>query len=213
VKNLTTAEGGAVTWTNTFGMTEEEMYTEYMLLSLHGQSKDALSKMKKGTWEYDIIYPAYKCNMTDILAAVGLVQLSRYDELQKKRYDLIKCYEKYLNSNLYDIVNHYNDDSRSSGHLMLVNIRGAHIETRNNLIEYMSNYGIATNVHYKPLPLFTAYKKLGFNIADFPNAFNKYQNEISLPVHTLMNNDDVIYISKIMNSFFERNLEDVQASN
>ncbi|MBU1142740.1 MAG: DegT/DnrJ/EryC1/StrS aminotransferase family protein [Firmicutes bacterium] len=203
VKNLTTAEGGAITWTKTFGMTDEEIYNEYMLLSLHGQSKDALSKMQKGSWEYDIIYPAYKCNMTDILAAVGLVQLQRYKELLKKRFDLIKHYEMTIDREKFDIIYHHEDSYTSSGHLFLVNIKNASVEVRNKVIKYMAEHGIATNVHYKPLPLFTAYKNLGFDIKDYPNAFNKYKNEITLPLHTLMSVKDVFYVAETLNNYFK----------
>ena len=199
VKNLTTAEGGAITWTHTFGMSNEEIYKEYMLLSLHGQSKDALSKMKKGSWEYDIIYPGYKCNMTDILAAVGLIQLKRYESLLERRFELIELYEKSLNKNLMSTLAHSSSTFRSSGHLFLVNIKNFNLEQRNHLIQKMADLGIATNVHYKPLPMFTAYKKLGFNIENFPNAYNQYLSEITLPLHTLLSNDDVVYVANSIN--------------
>jgi len=199
VKNLTTAEGGAITWTHTFGMSNEEIYKEYMLLSLHGQSKDALSKMKKGSWEYDIIYPGYKCNMTDILAAVGLIQLKRYESLLERRFELIELYEKSLNKNLMSTLDHRTSIYRSSGHLFLVNIKNFNLEQRNHLIQKMADLGIATNVHYKPLPMFTAYKKLGFNIENFPNAYNQYLSEITLPLHTLLSNDDVVYVANSIN--------------
>lgn len=199
VKNLTTAEGGAITWMQTFGLTDEEMYREFMLLSLHGQSKDALSKMKKGSWEYDIIYPGYKCNMTDILAAIGIIQLKRYDSLLNRRFEIIGLYEKYLNKNLMSTLIHSNTNFRSSAHLYLVNINNFTLEERNLLIQKLADLGIATNVHYKPLPIFTAYKNLEFNIDCFPNAYNKYCNEITLPLHTLLTDDDVIYIANCIN--------------
>lgn len=199
VKNLTTAEGGAVTWTNTFGLTDDQMYTEFMLLSLHGQSKDALSKMKKGSWEYDIVYTGYKCNMTDILAAVGLIQLKRYDALLEKRFSLIDSYEKLLDKSKFDIIKHHGNDFKSSGHLMLVRIKSFNETKRNELIVALAEKGIATNVHYKPLPMFTAYKKLGFDIKNYPNAFNIYENEITLPLHTLLVEEDIKYIAKIIN--------------
>lgn len=199
VKNLTTAEGGAVTWTNTFGLTDDQMYNEFMLLSLHGQSKDALSKMKKGSWEYDIVYTGYKCNMTDILAAVGLIQLKRYDALLEERFALINLYEKLLDKSKFEVINHHGNDFRSSGHLMLVRIKSFSEAKRNELIIALAEKGIATNVHYKPLPMFTAYKKLGFNIEDYPNALNMYKNEITLPLHTLLVKEDVEYISAVIN--------------
>lgn len=194
VKNLTTAEGGAVVWQNTFEMTDEEMYKEYMLYSLHGQSKDALAKMQKGSWEYDIVYPAYKCNMTDILAAIGLVQLKRYDELLKRRFEIIDLYEKLLNNKRIKIIKHHDNTFRSSGHLLLCNLIGMSVEQRNEVIIQLAKFGISSNVHYKPLPMFTAYKNLGFDIKDYPNAYNQYSNEITLPLHTILNDDDVRYI-------------------
>jgi dTDP-4-amino-4,6-dideoxygalactose transaminase len=200
VKNLTTAEGGAITWTQTFGMTDEEMYKEYMLLSLHGQSKDALSKTQKGTWEYDILYPAYKCNMTDILASVGLVQLKRYNNLLAKRFELINMYNKKLSTSKFNIISHENEIFKSSGHLMLVNVKNSNELTRNKIIQLLATFGISTNVHYKPLPMFTAYKNLGFNIKDYQNAYNKYMNEITLPLHTLLNEDDIDFICNTMNN-------------
>jgi len=199
VKNLTTAEGGAVVWQNTFGMTDDEFYKEFMLYSLHGQSKDAFSKLQKGAWEYDIVYPAYKNNMTDILAAIGLMQLKRYNELLNRRFELINLYEQLLNSNKIKIIKHHGDDFRSSGHLFLCNLTNLDTEKRNEVINKLAQKGISTNVHYKPLPMFTAYKKLGFDIKDYPNAYNQYSNEITLPLHTKMSNEDVEYISRILN--------------
>lgn len=199
VKNLTTAEGGAITWTFSFGMSDDEMYHEYMLLSLHGQSKDALAKMQKGSWEYDIVYPAYKCNMTDILSAVGLGQLSRYDEMLKKRFEIISVYSHKLDKRITQIE-HIGSKHKSSGHLMLCNIDGYSVEQRNQLIKRMAEFGISTNVHYKPLPMFTAYKNLGFLIEDYPNAYKKYTNEITLPLHSLLSGDDVDYIIQTINT-------------
>ncbi|MCV2231491.1 DegT/DnrJ/EryC1/StrS family aminotransferase [Acholeplasma manati] len=207
VKNLTTAEGGAIVWTKTFGMTDDEMYKEYMLLSLHGQSKDALSKMKKGSWEYDIVYTGYKCNLTDILASLGLVQLRRYDQLLERRFEIIKLYSETLNSNYVNILQHEDKNTRSSGHLMLVRFKGFNEMKRNQLIMYLAEQGIATNVHYKPLPMFTAYKNLGFDIINFPNAFKQYENEISLPLHTLLSDDDVIYVSEKINEYIKGLIE------
>ena len=199
VKNLTTAEGGALVWKKNFGLTHEQIYTEFMLLSIHGQSKDALSKMKKGAWEYDIVYPAYKNNMTDILAAVGNIQLKRYEELLTRRFEIIDLYESLLDKSKIDIIKLHDGSSRSSAHLMLCNLKGLTEEQRNQVIVNLADKGIATNVHYKPLPMFTAYKNLGFNIKDYPNAYNKYVNEITLPLHTLLSDEDVKYIAKCLN--------------
>lgn len=207
VKNLTTAEGGSVVWQNTFGMTDEEFYKEYMLYSLHGQSKDAFSKMKKGAWEYDIVYPAFKNNMTDLLATIGLVQLRRYDALLKRRFELINLYEKFLDSDKIQVIKHYDINFRSSGHLLLCNLIGFSIEQRNKVILELAEKGISTNVHYKPLAMFTAYKNLGFNIEDYPNAYKKYSNEITLPLHTLLSNEDVKYISQYVNQTLDMEAE------
>jgi dTDP-4-amino-4,6-dideoxygalactose transaminase len=207
VKNLTTAEGGAVVWQHTFGMTDEEFYKEYMLYSLHGQSKDALSKMQKGGWEYDIVYPAFKNNMTDILAAVGLVQLKRYDALLERRFELIKLYEKVLDGKQIQVIRHYDSNFRSSGHLLLCNFVGLTVEQRNKVIIELADKGISTNVHYKPLPMFTAYKNLGFHIEDYPNAYIKYSNEVTLPLHTLLSNEDVKYVSQCVNTILNREEE------
>lgn len=204
VKNLTTAEGGAVVWQKTFGLTDDDFYKEYMLYSLHGQSKDALAKMQKASWEYDIIYPAFKCNMTDILAAIGVIQLKRYNELLIRRFEIINIYKTTLDNNRVTILKHEGENFRTSGHLLLCNFRDFKIENRNELIIKLANQGIATNVHYKPLPMFTAYKNLGFDINDFPNAYNQYVNEITLPLHTLLTDDDVHYISSIINQFISR---------
>lgn len=191
VKNLTTAEGGAVVWRNDLGFDDDFMYKQYMLYSLHGQSKDALSKSQKGAWEYDIIYPGYKCNMTDILAAVGLIQLSRYDRLLERRKEMIELYDSYFKKPGFQILDHYGDDFASSGHLYFLRIEGISETRRNEIIILMAELGVATNVHYKPLPLFTAYKNLGFGIDDYPNAYSMYKNEITLPLHTLLSNDDI----------------------
>ncbi len=196
VKNLTTAEGGAVTWRAIDGIDSDEIYKNYMLLSLHGQNKDALAKSKAGAWEYDIIYPAYKCNMTDILASLGLSQLSRYDEMLKRRYEITQMYNDGLKSENVQILSHLTKDSRSSCHLYITRLLGKDEEFRNKFIQKMSESGIATNVHYKPLPMLTAYKNIGFDIKNFPNAFNMYKNEVTLPLHTLLTNDEVEYIIK-----------------
>lgn len=194
VKNITTAEGGAVVWKNYLGIDDEAMYKQFMLYSLHGQSKDALAKNQKGAWEYDIVYPAYKCNMTDILAGFGLIQLSRYEGLMERRREIIEMYDKALLPLGITSLIHYGDNFSSTGHLYLARIPGASEEERNQIILKMADDGIATNVHYKPLPMFTAYKNLGFDIKNYPNAFNMYKNEITLPLHTLLSDKDVKYI-------------------
>lgn len=195
VKNLTTAEGGAVTWKSIDGIDDEEIYKRYNCLSLHGQTKDALTKTKIGSWEYDIIEPAYKCNMTDIMAAIGLGQLSRYEDLLNCRKKIINRYDELLEGiEGVEILKHFTEDYISSGHLYLVRLVGKDVEFRNGVITKMAEAGIATNVHYKPLPLLTAYKNLGFDIKDYPNAFDMYKNEITLPLHTLISLDQVDYI-------------------
>ncbi len=194
VKNLTTAEGGAVVWKSIDGIVDEWIYNQYMLASLHGQSKDALAKTKLGAWEYDILYPAYKCNMTDINAAIGLKQLERYDALLDRRREIIEKYDKaFLNEGLMPLK-HFDDESRSSGHLYLLRISGFKAEDRNHLISKLAEQGIATNVHYKPLPMMTAYQKLGFDIKDYPNAYAMYENEITLPLHTKLSDDEVDFV-------------------
>lgn len=194
VKNLTTAEGGAVVWRNDLGLNDEELYRQFMLYSLHGQSKDALTKIKKGSWEYDIVYPGYKCNMTDILASLGLMQLKRYGELLKRRKEIIGLYDEKLSPLGVLSLNHVGDNFASVGHLYLVRIPRISESERNEIIIRMADDGIATNVHYKPLPLFKAYKNLGFDIKDYPNSYEQYVNEITLPLHTLLSNEDVEYI-------------------
>lgn len=194
VKNLTTAEGGAVVWRNDLGLDDDFIYKQFMLYSLHGQSKDALAKTQKGGWEYDIIYPAYKCNMTDILASIGLVQLDRYGALLHRRKQIIDMYDKALLPLGIKRLEHYGENFTSTGHLYLTRIPGINEVERNEIIIKMAEAGIATNVHYKPLPMFTAYKNLGFDIKDYPNAFNQYKNEITLPLHTLLSDDDVEYV-------------------
>ncbi|MCG8540740.1 MAG: DegT/DnrJ/EryC1/StrS aminotransferase family protein [Clostridia bacterium] len=194
VKNLTTAEGGAVVWRNGLGLDDEELYKQFMLYSLHGQSKDALEKTKKGAWEYDIVYPAFKCNMTDILAGFGLMQLSRYDGLLKRRKEIIEMYDKALKPLEVKGLQHYGADFTSTGHLYLARIPGIGEAERNEIIVKMAEAGVVCNVHYKPLPMLTAYKNLGFNIKDYPNAFDMYKNEITLPVHTLLSDEDVEHV-------------------
>ncbi|CEN23815.1 aminotransferase [[Clostridium] sordellii] len=195
VKNLTTAEGGAVTWKSIDGIDDEDIYKRYNCLSLHGQTKDALAKTKIGSWEYDIIEPAYKCNMTDIMAAIGLGQLSRYEDLLNYRKEIINRYDELLKEiEGVDTLKHFTEEYTSSGHLYLIRLIGKDSEFRNKIIVKMAEKGIATNVHYKPLPLLTAYKNLGFDINDYPNAFNMYKNEISLPLNTCIDKNDVEYI-------------------
>lgn len=203
VKNLTTAEGGAVTWPNKDGIDDEEIYKQFMLLALHGQDKDALAKTKPGAWEYDIIYPAYKCNMTDITASLGIVQLKRYPEMLVRRREIIERYNEGLKDLDISILQHYGDEFKSSEHLYLIRLDGRDEECRNRVIEKMSELGVATNVHYKPLPMHTAYKNLGFDIKDYPNAYDMYRNGMTLPLHTLLSNDDVDYICEGLKKLLE----------
>jgi len=200
VKNLTTAEGGAVVWRNDIGLDDEWLYKQFMLYSLHGQSKDALAKTQKGAWEYDIVYPAYKCNMTDIMSSIGLIQLDRYEGLLEKRKEIIKMYDRELLPLGIQSLNHYGTDYNSSGHLYLVRIPGISEKQRNEIIIKMAEAGVSCNVHYKPLPLFTAYKNLGFNIKDYSNAYMQYINEVTLPLHTLLSFEDVEYVTRNLKS-------------
>ena len=194
VKNLTTAEGGAATWVSIPGMDEEAIYKQYQLLSLHGQTKDALHKNKLGAWEYDIVAPYFKCNMTDIMAAIGLAQLDRYEKLLDRRFAIIKRYDDALAGTQAKVLCHSSQCHRSSGHLYLVRVEGIDVEQRNEIIVKMAERGIACNVHYKPLPMLTAYKDLGFAIADYPNAYNQYKNEITLPLYSTLSDEDAEYI-------------------
>lgn len=214
VKNFTTAEGGAMTWHLPFGNEEVPTDVDYMptvpkkegetwnellyrlsqLFSLHGQNKDALTKTKLGAWEYDIIGPWYKCNMTDIMAALGLVQMERYPEMLKRRYEIVAKYNAALKDCNVAVLNHKGDDHCSSHHLYMVRLLGKSREETNKVIEQMAERGIATNVHYKPLPMMTAYKALGFDIADYPNAYHLFENEITLPLHTRLTDEDVEYV-------------------
>lgn len=190
VKNLTTAEGGALTWRNHDGVDNESLYKQFQLLSLHGQNKDALAKTRLGAWEYDIVAPYYKCNMTDVMAGIGLAQLKRYPEMLYRRRQIIERYNEGLRGCDVQVLDHFGDDHSSSGHLYLVRLLGEDVEYRNAVIERMAERGIACNVHYKPLPMMTAYKNLGFDIVDYPNAYNQYHNEITLPLHTSLTNED-----------------------
>lgn len=193
VKNLTTAEGGAVTWREHLGLDGEELYRQYMLMSLHGQSKDALAKTKLGAWEYDVTAPLYKCNMTDIMAAIGLAQLKRYPEMLLRRQSLVRQYNEALPESVLR-PGHLRSDAISSCHLYLARLEGKRLAERNAVIERMAERGVACNVHYKPLPLLTAYKNLGFDIKDYPNAYAQFENELTLPLHTLLTDEDVAYI-------------------
>ena len=211
VKNLTTAEGGAVTWRSINGIDDEEIYKRLNCLSLHGQTKDALAKTKIGSWEYDIIEPAYKCNMTDIMAAIGLGQLSRYEDLLNYRKSIINRYDELLKDvESVEVLKHYDNENISSGHLYLVRLVGKDEAFRNEVITKMAEAGIATNVHYKPLPMLTAYKNLGFKIEDYPNAFDMYKNEITLPLNTLISLDQVEYVVNTLKSTLNKHLaEDI----
>lgn len=190
VKNLTTAEGGALTWRTIPGIDDEEIYHQLQLLSLHGQSKDALAKTQLGAWEYDIVGPWYKCNMTDVAAAMGLGQIQRYDALLKRRKEIIERYDTALKPLGVQVLEHYTEEYQSSGHLYITRIPGITSEQRNEIITRMAEQGIACNVHYKPLPMMTAYKNLGFDIADYPNAYRYFENEITLPLHTKLTNEE-----------------------
>ena len=194
VKNFTTGEGGALTWRSREGIDNEKLYKEFQLLTLHGQSKDALEKSELNSWEYDIIYPGYKRNMTDVVAAIGLVQMKRFPALLARRKELIHRYDEALKNENVKVLPHYTDDYTSSGHLYLVRLEGRNCEERNKVINQMAERGIATNVHYKPLPMMTAYKRLGFDIKDFPNAYHFFENEITLPLYTKLTDEQVDYI-------------------
>lgn len=194
VKNFTTAEGGAVTWRNIPGMDNEAIYHQYQLLSLHGQSKDALAKTQLGAWEYDIVGPWYKCNMTDVVAGIGLAQMKRYSGLLSRRKEIISKYDAALRPLGIETLNHYTQEHHSSGHLYITRVPGITLEQRNEIIIKMAEEEIACNVHYKPLPMMTAYKNLGFDIADYPNAYQRFANEITLPLHTKLTDEEVNYI-------------------
>ena len=204
VKNFTTAEGGASTWKPIEGIDDEMLYKQYQLYSLHGQNKDALAKTKLGSWEYDIVGPWYKCNMTDIMAAIGLVQLDRYEGLMNRRKDIIKRYDELCDKLGIMHLNHYTKNSKSSGHLYLTRIPNITDEQRREIIVKMAEQGIATNVHYKPLPMMTAYKKLGWDIKDFPNAYAYYENLITLPLNTKLTDEDVEYVCEWFEKIVKR---------
>ena len=196
VKNFTTAEGGALAWKTIPGIDDEEIYHQLQLLSLHGQSKDALAKTKLGAWEYDIVGPWFKCNMTDIMAGIGLAQMKRYPAMLARRKEIIAKYDAAFKPLGVEVLDHYNDEHQSSGHLYITRIPGAGLKERQEIIIKMAEAGIATNVHYKPLPMMTAYKNLGFDIKDYPNAYKRFENEITLPLHTCLTDEEVEYIIK-----------------
>lgn len=196
VKNFTTAEGGAVTWRDIPGVDNETIYHQYQLLSLHGQSKDALAKTQLGAWEYDIVGPWYKCNMTDVVAGIGLAQMKRYSGLLSRRKEIITTYDAAFRPLGIETLNHYTSEHQSSGHLYITRVPGITLEQRNEIIIKMAEEEIACNVHYKPLPMMTAYKNLGFTIVDYPNAYQRFANEITLPLHTKLTDEEVNYIIK-----------------
>lgn len=196
VKNLTTAEGGAVTWKTISGIDNEEIYKMFMLYSLHGQNKDALSKTKVGQWEYDIKMPGYKCNMTDIMAAIGLAQLDRYEQILARRKQIIEMYNEGLKDLNITHLQHFTDNSSGSGHLYITRVNGIDVEKRNEIVDKLAEMGVPTNVHYKPLAMMTAYKDLGYDIKDYPNAYDMYKNEITLPLNTVLTDEQVEYVIK-----------------
>ena len=193
VKNFTTAEGGAVAWRDIEGIDNEEIYHQYQLLSLHGQSKDALAKTQLGAWEYDIIGPWFKCNMTDVVAGIGLAQMKRYKALLARK-EIISRYDAAFKPLDIEVLDHYNEEHQSSGHLYITRIPGITLEQRHEIIVKMAEKGVACNVHYKPLPMMTAYKNMGFDIKDYPNAYKRFENEITLPLHTKLTDEEVEYV-------------------
>ena len=194
VKNLTTAEGGALTWKTIPGIDDEEIYHRIQLLSLHGQSKDALQKTRLGAWEYDVVGPWYKCNMTDIMAGIGLAQLHRYDGMLQRRREIIQRYDAAFKPLGVEVLPHFTDEYQGSGHLYITRVPGITLEQRSEIIEKMAEAGVACNVHYKPLPMMTAYKNMGFDIKNYPNAYDRFVNEITLPLHTRLSDEDVEYV-------------------
>mgnify|MGYP000134446392 CR=1 FL=1 len=194
VKNFTTAEGGAVTWKDIEGIDNEEIYHQYQLLSLHGQSKDALAKTQLGAWEYDIVGAWFKCNMMDVTAGIGLAQMKRYRGLLARRKEIIEKYDAAFKPLGIEVLNHYTEEHQSSGHLYITRIPGITLEQRHVIIVKMAESGVACNVHYKPLPMMTAYRNMGFDIKDYPNAYNRFENEITLPLHTKLTDEEVEYV-------------------
>lgn len=203
VKNFTTAEGGAVTWRDHDGLDNEEVYRQFQILSLHGQTKDALAKTQLGSWEYDIVLPAYKCNMTDIMAAIGLAQFKRYPELLKRRRDIVATYNQAFDGTAIKPLAHLHDDYESSMHLYITHIEGISMEQRNQIIEKMAEAGIACNVHYKPLPMLTAYANMGFDIKNYPNAYRYFERTLTLPLHTKLTDEEVEYVCNHLKSIVE----------
>ena len=203
VKNFTTAEGGSVTWKPFDKLDDEELYKEFQMFSLHGQTKDALAKTKLGSWEYDIIFPAYKCNMTDIMASIGLAQMQRYPELLNRRKAIVERYDAGFSGSSIKALKHQGADYQSSMHLYITHIEGIDLEQRNAIIERMAEAGIACNVHYKPLPMLTAYRNIGFSIEDYPNAYDYFVNEITLPLHTQLSDEEVDYIIENLKNIVE----------
>lgn len=207
VKNFTTAEGGVLTWKTIPGIDDEEIYHQLQLLSLHGQSKDALAKTQLGAWEYDIVGPWYKCNMTDIMAGIGLAQMKRYPGMLERRKEIIEKYDAAFKPLGIEVLPHYTETYQSSGYLYITRIPGVTLEQRQAIIIKMAEAGIACNVHYKPLPMMTAYKNMGFDIQDFPNAYDRFENEITLPLHTKLTDEEVEYVienfKKIVLDYFE----------
>ena len=194
VKNFTTAEGGSVAWRDIEGIDNEALYHQYQLLSLHGQSKDALAKTQLGAWEYDVVAPYYKCNMTDVIAGIGLAQMKRYKGLLARRKEIIGKYDAAFKPLGIQVLDHYNKEHQSSGHLYITRVPGITLEQRHEIIVKMAEAGVACNVHYKPLPMMTAYKDLGFDIKDYPNAYKQFENEITLPLHTKLTDEEVDYV-------------------
>ncbi len=203
VKNLTTGEGGAVTWKDIPGINNEDLYKQYQLLSLHGQNKDALAKTKLGAWEYNIVAPYYKCNMTDIMASIGLAQLKRYPSILERRKEIIGKYDEAMKNYDVTVLKHYTDNSSSCGHLYIVRFNGKSVEYRNAFIIKMAECGVATNVHYKPLPMHTGYIDMGFDIKDYPNAYHMYENAMTLPLHTCLSDEDVKYVLESFKKVYE----------
>ena len=203
VKNLTTGEGGAVTWIKHPDIDSDELYRQFMLLTLHGQTKDALSKVQLGSWEYDIAGPFYKCNMTDIMASIGIAQLRRFPAMLRRRRKLIEYYNRELSDQSVSVLQHYGDTFTSSGHLYLVKLMWQEEDYRNEIIRRLAENGVAANVHYKPLPMMTAYKRMGYDIQDFPNAYDMYKNEISLPLYSKMTDDEAQYVMETFKQVLE----------
>lgn len=198
VKNLTTAEGGAVVWKSISGVEDDWIYTQFQLLSLHGQSKDALAKSKLGCWEYDIVLPAYKCNMTDIMGGIGLAQMKRYPEILERRKEIVDKYNKGFEELPVEVLIHDTEEYHSSRHLYLIRLNGKSVEFRNQLITDMAEAGVACNVHYKPLPMHTAYINMGFDIKNFPNAYHQYENQVTLPLHTCLTDEQVEWVIEMV---------------